>query len=310
MPELLSLVGHTPLVELKHCSPRPEVRLFAKLEGQNPTGSIKDRIVAFMLERARAEGRLRPGQEIVEATTGNTGISLAMAGGRLGHEVRAVVPQSVFPDLVQALKAYGSEIEWVAPDLGIKTAIDVAGEIVARDDAFLLNQFSSPDNPLCHYETAAVEILEAKPEVDVFIAGLGTGGTITGTGRRLREHNPAVQLVAAEPHPGNHLQGLRSLDDGYVPPILDLSLLDAKILVRSASAFRAARELLAREGILAGLSSGAVLHAALKWAQRMEAGNIVMIFADSGWKYLGSPAFNLDQPLPEDDDSLDDVLWW
>ena len=263
-----------------------------------------------MLERARAEGRLRPGQEIVEATTGNTGISLAMAGGRLGHKVRAVVPQSVFPDLVQALKAYGSEIEWVAPDLGIKTAIDVAGEIVARDDAFLLNQFSSPDNPLCHYETTAVEILEAKPEVDVFIAGLGTGGTITGTGRRLREHNPAVQLVAAEPHPGNHLQGLRSLDDGYVPPILDLSLLDAKILVRSASAFRAARELLAREGILAGLSSGAVLHAALKWAQRMEAGNIVMIFADSGWKYLGSPAFNLDQPLPEDDDSLDDVLWW
>ena len=308
--DLLSLVGRTPLVELKNCSPRPEVRLFAKLEGQNPTGSIKDRIVVHMLDRAKAEGRLRPGQEIVEATTGNTGISLAMAGGLLGHKVRAVVPQSVFPDLVQALKAYGSEIEWVAPDLGIKTAIDVAREIAARDDAFLLNQFSSPDNPLCHYETTAVEILEANPAVDVFVAGLGTGGTITGTGRRLREHNPAVQLVAAEPHPGNHLQGLRSLDDGYVPPILDLKLLDAKILVRSASAFRAARELLAREGILAGLSSGAVLHAALRWAQRMERGNVVMIFADSGWKYLGSPAFNLAEPLPDDDDSLDDILWW
>ena len=153
MSDLLSLVGHTPLVELKACSPKPGVRLFAKLEGQNPTGSIKDRIVAFMLERARAEGRLRPGQELVEATTGNTGISLAMAGGRLGHPVRAVVPESVFPDLVQALKAYGAEVEWVPPNLGIKSAIDVAADIARRDDAFLLDQFASANNPLCHYET-------------------------------------------------------------------------------------------------------------------------------------------------------------
>jgi cysteine synthase B len=310
MTDLLSLVGHTPLVELKACSPKPGVRLFAKLEGQNPTGSIKDRIVAFMLERARAEGRLKPGQELVEATTGNTGISLAMAGGRLGHPVRAVVPESVFPDLVQALKAYGAQVEWVRPDLGIKTAIDVAHDIVRRDDAFLLDQFGSPNNPLCHYETTSIEILNQLPQVDALVAGLGTGGTIMGTGRRLKEVNPQVQLIAAEPHTGNHLQGLRSMDDGYVPPILDVTRLDAKILVSAASAFRAVRELLAREGILAGLSSGAVLHAALKWSQRIERGNVVLIFADSGWKYLGSPAFRLDEPLPEDEDSLDDILWW
>ncbi|MGE0059336.1 MAG: PLP-dependent cysteine synthase family protein [Dehalococcoidia bacterium] len=310
MADLLSLVGRTPLVELKACSPKPGVRLFAKLEGQNPTGSIKDRIVAFMLQRALADGRLKPGQELVEATTGNTGISLAMAGGRLGHPVRAVVPESVFPDLVQALKAYGAEVEWVPPNLGIKSAIDVAKDIVRRDDAFLLDQFASANNPLTHYETTGVEILEQCPDVDMLVAGIGTGGTIMGIGRRLREHNPATQLIAAEPHTGNHLQGLRSMDDGYVPPILDVASLDAKILVTAASAFRAARELLAREGILAGLSSGAVLHAALRWAQRIDRGTMVLIFADSGWKYLGSPAFKLDEPLPEDEDSLDDILWW
>jgi cysteine synthase B len=310
MADLLSLVGHTPLVELKACSPKPGVRLFAKLEGQNPTGSIKDRIVAYMLERAKAEGRLKPGQELVEATTGNTGVSLAMAGGRLGHPVRAVVPESVFPDLVQALRAYGAQVEWVAPNLGIKSAIEVARDIAARDDAFLLDQFASPNNPLTHYETTGREILEQCPDVDMLVAGLGTGGTIMGIGRRLREQNPRVQLIAAEPHTGNHLQGLRSMDDGYVPPILDVHALDAKILVTAASAFRAVRELLAREGILAGLSSGAVLHAALRWAQRIDRGTMVLIFSDSGWKYLGSPAFKLDEPLPEDEDSLDDILWW
>jgi len=307
--EVLSLVGHTPLVELKNCSPRPGVRLFAKLEGQNPTGSIKDRIVAFMVQRARAEGRLRPGQEIVEATTGNTGISLAMVGRQLGHPVRTVVPRTVFPDVERALRAYDADIEWVDAGLGIKSAIDVAHEIVRRDGAYLLDQFESLDNPRAHYETTAVEILEACPEVDVFVCGLGTGGTAMGVGRRLKEHNPRVQVVAAEPHSGNHLQGLRSLDDGYIPPILDLTALDGKILVRSASAFRAAREVLAREGIIPGLSSGAVMYAALKWAQRMERGTIVVMFADAGWKYLTTPAFSPDA-APEDEDALDDVLWW
>jgi cysteine synthase B len=297
-------------VELKNCSPKPGVRLFAKLEGQNPTGSVKDRIVAHMLSRARHDGRLRPGQEIVEASTGNTGIALAMIGRRLGHRVRVVVPRTVFSDVTQALKAWDPQIEWVPAQQGIKSAIIAAAEIARRDGAFLLDQFGSTDNPLCHYETTAVEILRAQPHVDAFVCGLGTGGTAMGVGGRLRESNAAVKIIAAEPHPGNNLQGIHSLEDGYVPPILNLARLDAKILVRSISAFRAARAVLNREGILAGLSSGAVLHAALKWAERVESGNIVMIFADSGWKYLNSPAFKLDMPLEEEEDAQEDTIWW
>jgi cysteine synthase len=308
--DVLGLIGATPMVELKGCSPKPGVRLFAKLEGQNPTGSVKDRIVSYMLQEAKADGRLRPGQEIVEATTGNTGIALAMAGRRLGHPVRLVVPNTAFGDVAQALKAWEPRIEWASADQGIKSAITAAEQIARGDGAFLLNQFASPDNPRCHYETTGVEILAQVPDVDVFVCGLGTSGTAMGVGRRLKEHDPDIKLVAAEPHPGHTLQGIRSLNDGYVPPILDLELLDAKILVRSADAFRAVRELLRRDGVLGGLSSGAVLHAAVKWAQRVERANIVMLFADSGWKYLNSPAFRLEASLEDAEGSLDEVLWW
>jgi cysteine synthase B len=304
-----ALVGNTPLVELKNCSPKPGVRLFAKLEGQNPTGSIKDRIAAYMIDRARSEGRLRSGQEIVEATTGNTGIALAMVGRQLGHPIRVVVPKTVFPGIIPVLQTYGAAIEWVEGDLGIKRAMDLARTIAERDGAYLLNQFGSPANPRCHYETTAEEILDACPSVDVLVCGLGTGGTITGAGRRLREHRRDVQLIAAEPHPGNQLQGLRSLDDGFVPPILDHSLLDAKILIRTASAFRAVDEVLSREGLLIGPSSGAVMHAGLRWAQRLDRADVVLIFADSGWKYVGSRT--VQTPMsPTDEEELDDVLWW
>ena len=307
---VLELTGNTPLVELEHCSPKPGIRLFAKLEGQNATGSVKDRIVAFMLQQARADGRLAPGQEIVEATTGNTGIALAMAGRRLGHPVRLVVPTTAFNDVTQALKAWEPRIEWVTPGQGIKSAILEARRIAETEGAYLLDQFGSPDNPRCHYETTGVEVLRQAPDIDVFICGLGTSGTAMGVGRRLKEHDPRIQLVVAEPHPGHALQGIRSLDDGYVSPILDLDLLDGKILVRSADAFRAVREVLRRDGVLGGLSSGAVLHAALKWAQRAERANIVMLFADSGWKYLNSPAFQLESSLADPDEQLDEVLWW
>jgi cysteine synthase B len=304
-----ALVGNTPLVELKNCSPKPGVRLFAKLEGQNPTGSIKDRIAAYMIDRARSEGRLRSGQEIVEATTGNTGIALAMVGRQLGHPIRVVVPKTVFPGIIPVLQTYGAAIEWVEGDLGIKRAMDLARTIAERDGAYLLNQFGSPANPRCHYETTAAEILAACPSVDVLVCGLGTGGTITGAGRRLREHRRDVQLIAAEPHPGNQLQGLRSLDDGFVPPIFDHSLLDAKILIRTASAFRAVDEVLSREGLLIGPSSGAVMHAGLRWAQRLDCADVVLIFADSGWKYVGSRT--VQAPMsPTDEEDLDDVLWW
>ena len=307
---VLELTGQTPIVELEHCSPKPGVRLFAKLEGQNPTGSVKDRIVSFMLNRARLDGRLEPGQEVVEATTGNTGIALAMAGKRLGHPVRLVVPETAFTDVTRSLKAWEPTIEWVAADLGIKSAIERAKDIARLDGAYLLNQFESPDNPLCHYETTAAEILTQMPEIDVFVCGLGTSGTAMGVGRRLKEVNPQIRVVVAEPFPGQSLQGIRSLEDGYVPPILDLDLLDGKIVVRSADAFRAVREMLRRDGVLGGLSAGAVLHAALKVASRLDSANIVMLFADSGWKYLNSPAFRLDDSLEDPDEAFDEVLWW
>jgi cysteine synthase len=307
--DVLSLIGNTPLVELKSCAPKPGIRLFAKLEGQNPTGSVKDRIVSYMLAWAQADGRLKTGQEIVEATTGNTGLALAMVGRRLGHPVRVVVPENTYSELTLALKAWGAEVEMVPTALGIASAIDAAREIARRDGSFLLNQFDSADNPRCHYETTAAEILGQCPDVSVFVCGLGTGGTAMGVGRRLKEHNPMIQVVAAEPHPGHRLQGMRSLDDGYLPSILDRRRIDTKILVTSGNAMRAMRELLAREGILAGFSSGAVLYVALKWSQKIEAGNFVLLFADSGWKYLNSPAFSRDQ-RELDEESLDDTLWW
>jgi cysteine synthase B len=266
--------------------------------------------VAYILKRALSEGRLRPGQEIVEATTGNTGIALAMAGRRLGHPVRLVVPDTAFVDVRQALMAWEPRIEWVSASQGIKSAIAVAEDIALREGAFPLQQFSAPENVQCHYETTGAEILAQCPDLSVFVCGLGTSGTAMGVGRRLKEHNPSIQVVAAEPHPGQNVQGLRSLEEGYMPPILDLSVLDSKFLVRSSDAFRGTRALLRREGLLVGPSSGAVLHAALKCAQRLEHGNIVMLFADSGWKYINSPAFHFEDSLADEQESFDEILWW
>lgn len=306
--DFLDLVGSTPLVELVHCSPKPGIRLFAKLEGQNPTGSIKDRVVASLLREAQASGLLHPGQEIVEATTGNTGIALAMMGRRLGHPVRLVVPDTITPEIVPALEMFGATIQWVRGDIGIKRAVDVARQIARDEGAFLLNQFGSTSNVRCHYETTGAEIVAGCPDVDVLVCGLGTGGTIMGAGRRLREHNPEVRLVAAEPHPGEHLQGLRNLQDGFVPSILDMDFFDAKILVRNTSALRAVQEVLTREGVFGGPSSGAVTHAALKFAERLDHATMVLVFADAGWKYLSSlsPA----SPQRRTESELDDVLWW
>jgi [CysO sulfur-carrier protein]-thiocarboxylate-dependent cysteine synthase len=302
--DALSLIGKTPLVELKNCSPKPGVRLFAKLEGHNPTGSIKDRVVSYMRHRATASGRLQSGQEIVEATTG---IALAMVGRRLGHPVRVAVPESVFPGVIPALEAFGARVIRTSSARGIANAIEIARAIAEGDGAYLLNQFGSGDNPACHYETTAPEILADCPAVDVLVCGLGTGGTITGAGRRLKEDRPGVRLIAAEPYPGDQLQGLRSMEDGFIPPVVDLSLLDGGIIVHAGSAFRAVREVMARESLFVGPSSGAVVHAALKWAQRIEQGTMVLMFADSGWKYLGSPLL---QAEDSSDDELDDVLWW
>jgi cysteine synthase B len=234
-----------------------------------------------------------------------------MIGRALGYEARIVMPRNVYPEIPRALAVYGADVRWVSTEDGVTGAMAVAKQMAADEGCFMLGQFENEHNARAHYVWTGAEILEDVPEVDVFIAGVGTGGTVMGTGQRLKEANPRTRVFAVEPHPGNQLQGLKSLADGFIPPILDLSFLDGKILVRSGAAFRAARLLMQREGIFGGVSSGAVLHAALKVAQRMERGTLVMIFADSGWKYLETNLWT--QELPADEagvEELDDTIWW
>ena len=308
--DITDSIGNTPLVELKHCSPKAGVRLFAKLEGANPTGSVKDRIVRSMVLDAEKDGRLQRGDTIVEASTGNTGIALAMVGRSRGYAVHVVMPENVYPEIPRTLAAYGAIVEQIPADQGVRGAMDVARDMASREGWFMIDQFGNPSNTKAHYETTGPEILEELPQVDVFLAGLGTGGTLMGVGRRLKEANPETQVIAVEPHPGYQVQGLKSLADGFIPPILDFGLLDGKILVRSAHAFRAAAEIMRREAIFAGVSSGAVLHAAEKVAARLDHGNVVMIFADSGWKYLATNLWTQDFHEMGDGEEMDDVIWW
>jgi cysteine synthase B len=307
--DILHAIGDTPLVELRHLSPRPDVHLFAKLEGRNPTGSIKDRIVREMVVEAQRDGRLAPGDRIIEASTGNTGIALAMVGRALGYPVRIVIPENVYPEIPRCLAAYGAEITYVPSELGVKKAIDVARTIAADEGWFMLDQFSDPVNVRAHYEGTGPEILADVPHVDLFVAGLGTGGTLMGVGRRLKEANPQARVIAVEPHPGYQVHGLKSLADGFLPPLLDYDVLDGKILVRGGHAFRGAAQLIERESIFGGVSSGAVLHGALKAVERLPRGNVVLIFADSGWKYLATNMWN-QPPAEDEEDQLDDVIWW
>lgn len=313
MVSIGELVGHTPLVELRSLSPKAGVRLFAKLEMQNPTGSVKDRIVLRILQDAVARGELAPGQTIVEASTGNTGVALAMFGRLFGHPVEVCVPESVYPEIEELLSAYGASIRRVSRQAGIKTAREVAQAFAAETGAFYLGQFDSPMNAQAHYETTGAEIVEELGNVDMLVAGMGTGGTITGVGRRLKEANPACHVLGVEPRLGAHVQGLKSLDDGFIPPVLDETVLDGKIIVGNRHAFAHARKAMLAEGIFGGISSGAVLHAALRAASRITRGNIVMIFADGGWKYLGTDLWSIDDDEPEveeHEDPVDDILWW
>lgn len=309
------MVGNTPLVELRALSPKPGVRLFAKLEGQNPTGSIKDRIVLRILEDARLSGQLHPGQRIVEASTGNTGVALALFGSLLGHPVDVCVPESVYPEIEELLRAYGAAIHRVPRQAGIKSAREVAQRMAKETGAFYLGQFDNDVNSRTHYESTGAEILAdlaGEGGVDAFMAGMGTGGTITGVGRRLKESNPACQVFGVEPRLGVHVQGLHSLEDGFIPPVLDESVLDGKIIVGNRHAFAHARRAMLAEGLFGGISSGAVLHAGMRIAGRMERGNVVLVFADGGWKYLGTDLWRDDEGEEHDtaEDPLDDILWW
>jgi cysteine synthase B len=285
---IIESIGHTPLVELQRFSPHPGVRLFAKLEGHNPSGSVKDRIAKYLIEDAEQHGQIGPDTILLEPTSGNTGIGLAMISQIKGYRLKVVMPDNVSDERKQLLVLFGAEIELTDGALGSNGSIARAQELAKDPTYHLLYQYGNPANPRAHYETTAPEIIEDCPEIDVFVAGLGTGGTLMGTGRRLKEYNPKIQVVAAEPHPDDSVSGLRSLDHGFIPPILDLALLDRKIVVRNADALVTTRELVRREGVFAGLSGGAAVAVALRVAREMERGTIVVLLADGGWKYLST----------------------
>ena len=311
MPKtILDTIGNTPLVELQNMGLKKGVHVFVKLEGQNPTGSLKDRIAKFMIEKAECEGRLTHDNVILEPTSGNTGISLAFVGGLKGYHVKVIMPENVSQERSQLLWAYGAEIIYSDGSKGTNGSIEVAHEIMNSDEGnyFMPYQYGNSANPGAHYETTGQEIINDLPGVDMFVAGLGTGGTLMGTGRRLKEHNPDVKIIAVAPEPGDYIQALRSLEEGFIPPILDLSLLETRMMVSSTDAFHMTKELLQREGIFAGISSGSVVLGALKMAQRIEKGNIVCLLADGGWKYLSTGLWTKD--YGELEEEATGKIWW
>jgi [CysO sulfur-carrier protein]-thiocarboxylate-dependent cysteine synthase len=304
---LLDLVGSTPLVELPRLSPKPTVRLYAKLEGQNPSGSIKDRVAKAMLDAAESSGELEPGRRLLEPTSGNTGIALALAARLRGYPLTCVLPANVTAERRKLLRLYGAEIVESPGEEGSNGAVRLALELAERDPSiFMPFQYANEANPRAHYEGTGAEIAAALDRVDVLVAGLGTGGTLMGAGERLRESFPDVVVAAAEPLPGDEVMGLRSLDDGYVPPILDVSKLDRKLLVSNADAVSGLRLLLEREGLLGGVSSGAVVHAALRLADELDEGVVVCVLADGGWKYLSADFWD----ATDVEGSMGRSVWW
>jgi cysteine synthase B len=303
---LLELVGKTPLVELPRLAPEG-IHLYAKLEGQNPTGSIKDRVALKMIETAEASGELEPGRELLEPTSGNTGISLAMVARLKGYPLKCVVPENVTQERLRLLRLYGAEIVTSPGAEGSNGAVRKALGLAEREPRYFMPfQYGNEANPLAHYEGTGAELVAELDRIDVVVAGLGTGGTLMGVARRLRESFPDVVVAAAEPLPGDPVMGLRSLEDGYVPPILDVSQLDRKLLVSNAEAVAGMRALLEREAIFAGVSSGGVLHVARRLAEELQEGVVVAILADGGWKYLSAPLWEADDV----EQAMEHALWW
>src|SRR6266536_82074 len=283
--DIVQAIGNTPLVELKRLSPKPGVRIWAKLESHNPTGSVKDRVARSLIEDAEERGAIRPGQTILEPTSGNTGISLGMICSRKGYRLKVVMPDNVTSERTQLLRMYGAEIVYSPGEQGSNGAVALALEIAEGDSSYYMPyQYGNEANPLAHYHGTAVEILEELDEVAAFVGGLGTGGTLMGCARRLREEDPDTMIVAAEPLQGELVQGLRSLEDGYIPPIIDLSLLDRKIFVSNRDAVVWTKKLLEEEGMFVGVSSGAVASIAVRVANELDEGNVVFVAPDDGWK--------------------------
>ncbi len=306
--DVVEAIGNTPLVGMPNMSPKLGVRMWAKLEGNNPTGSTKDRIAKKMVEVAEASGELSPDKVILEPTSGNTGIALAMVAARKGYKLTVVIPDNASEERIGLLKLFGAEIVYSAGDKGTNGSIEVAQALSKDPKYFMPFQYGNPANPLAHEEGTGEEIVRELPEITHFVAGMGTGGTLTGVGRRLHRHNSDVQVIAAEPELGDLVYGLRSLDEGFIPPIFDAGEVNRKFLVSSSDALRATRDLTAREGIFAGISSGAVVHVAQRIAEELDSGDVVCLLADGGWKYLSTDAWA--ENLERAEKGVSESLWW
>lgn len=290
--DIVQAVGHTPLIGLPNLSP-DGYELFLKLEGQNPTGSVKDRVAKYLVEQAEKNGELEPGQRILEPTSGNTGISLAAICAPRGYPLTCVMPENTSQERRALLEMYGVDLVFSPADQGSNGSVRMAQQMAEDDpDVYMPFQYGNPANPQAHYETTAPEIMADLPDVSAFVAGLGTGGTVTGVGRRLKEWNPEVKVFAAEPEYGDLVYGLRNLEEGYVPEVLDESVLDSRIKVDSKKALAATRELVEQEGIFAGISTGAALAVAYRACGRLPEGSkLVVLSPDGGWKYLSTGAY-------------------
>lgn len=308
---ILDSVGNTPLVEVPHLSPEPSVRLWVKLEGQNPTGSVKDRIALAMVEAGEASGALTREKTILEPTSGNTGIALAMVARTRGYRFTAVMPDNASRERVELLRAYGADIEFSEGAKGTNGSVARAQDLAKDDGYFMPFQYGNQANLMAHYNGTAQEIIEDLPEIRAFVAGLGTGGTLMGNGKRLKEHDPSIKIIAAEPELGELVYGLRSLDDGYIPPLFDPDAIDGKVKVKARESIVWTRELLQREGIFAGISAGAVIWVAQRVAKRLAkegGGDVVCLLADGGWKYLSTDAWT--QELDAAEEQVEETLWW
>jgi [CysO sulfur-carrier protein]-thiocarboxylate-dependent cysteine synthase len=308
---LLDTIGNTPMVEVPSLSPGPEIKMWVKLEGANPTGSVKDRIAVALVQAGEASGELTKNKIILEPTSGNTGISLAMVATLRGYRFTAVMPDNASPERVSLLRAYGADIVFSDGAKGTNGSVALAQELAVDDRYYMPFQYGNQANVDAHYNGTGAEILEDLPDVRAFVAGLGTGGTLTGAGRRLKEHNPEIRVVAAEPELGELVYGLRSLDEGYIPPIFDPRILDGKVKVRARESIVWTRRLLQQEGIFAGISAGAVIWVAQRVGERLArggGGDVVCLLADGGWKYLSTDAWT--QDLDTAEAQVEDVLWW
>lgn len=306
--DLVDAIGETPLIDVSGLSPNPDVRILAKMESHNPTGSIKDRTARSLIDDAERRGLISPGDTIMEPTSGNTGISLAMICRVRGYRLVAVMPDNVTEERRRLLQIYGAEIVESPGEAGSNGSVEMAVRLAEQNGLYMPFQYGNPANPRAHYEGTAEEILRDCPEIDAFVAGLGTGGTLMGCSRRMKEHRADIQIIACEPLQGDPVSGLRSLDDGFVPPILDLSRLDRKLLVGNRDAILMTRRLASDHGIFAGVSSGAVFHTCTRVASRMERGTIVGIVCDSGWKYLSAGIWTGDIDVVEE--TLDNGVFW